>query len=238
MHYTLWQQFSSNHSANFTLVGRFATARKAQTVGKEIRTFLRTLGAYWDETGGLEYDDEEGEYSEELTPPEEEFQAKYNLTTYETALDWCQSEGTADDVLHVYRDFVVLIPDNETWNETAPFAEFIEKRGGVPLSTSGMEVGSLLFRLHAIFASEVQATDAWNQIEQETDIAGTPTFRISSLPFVTGNVSRDDATIRFDDVDVLWPEGYPGLKALFDFVEAFPDVSITYEFYQSMPATE
>jgi hypothetical protein len=47
MHISIWQQFSSNHSADFTSVGRFDTETDAKRAAEEIRHILATIQAWY-----------------------------------------------------------------------------------------------------------------------------------------------------------------------------------------------
>jgi uncharacterized lipoprotein YehR (DUF1307 family) len=48
MKLSIWQQFSSNHSANFTTVGQFESAEWAQEALKEVQEIIQNI-AWWHE---------------------------------------------------------------------------------------------------------------------------------------------------------------------------------------------
>ncbi len=49
MKISIWQQFSSNHSADFTLVGQFESSEWAKTVAEEIRHIIHSIGWWWEQ---------------------------------------------------------------------------------------------------------------------------------------------------------------------------------------------
>src|SRR5579864_8296453 len=83
---SIWRQFSSNHSANFTVVGQFETPERAHEVAEEMRAMLRAIGEWWEQYPGLEGQIEHdlGKRGQ-LTPPEAHFKEQYGVA-------WPQSE--------------------------------------------------------------------------------------------------------------------------------------------------
>src|SRR5687767_3760219 len=57
MKITLWQQFSSNHSASFTVVGKFPSAEAAQTAYTEIVHHLKQIKEWWEKLSTEEVDE-------------------------------------------------------------------------------------------------------------------------------------------------------------------------------------
>jgi hypothetical protein len=81
MHISLWQQFTSNHSAAFDLIGTFKTAEDAEQAAVEVRTILRRVREWY----GKQYDEDERVELREaedllpLTPEEEAIRKQYDL---------------------------------------------------------------------------------------------------------------------------------------------------------------
>jgi hypothetical protein len=48
MRLSLWQQFSSNHSADFVVVGRFKSSDEAEKAANEVRNILTTIQAWYE----------------------------------------------------------------------------------------------------------------------------------------------------------------------------------------------
>src|SRR5258708_2887023 len=47
MRISIWQQFSSNHSADFIIVGTFNSVSEAEQSAKMLRGILRRIASYW-----------------------------------------------------------------------------------------------------------------------------------------------------------------------------------------------
>jgi hypothetical protein len=88
MKLSVWSQFSSNHSASFTVVGHFESQIRAQAVADEFETILERMSLWWDRLGRDERRawDEKVETSF-LTPPETELSRLYKID-WPFSLDW------------------------------------------------------------------------------------------------------------------------------------------------------
>jgi hypothetical protein len=88
MKLSLWSQFSSNHSANFTVVGHFESASKAQFAAERLEVILTKLALWWDQLSRDEmmFWGERAETSR-LTPPELELSHLYDVE-WPFSLDW------------------------------------------------------------------------------------------------------------------------------------------------------
>jgi hypothetical protein len=87
MKVSLWHQFSSNHSASFTVVGRFESQVRAQAVADEFETILERMSLWWDHLSRDEREAWNGTAETSfLTPPETELSQLYNV-------DWPFSLG-------------------------------------------------------------------------------------------------------------------------------------------------
>ncbi len=100
MRLTLWQQFSSNHSAGFMIVGTFKAATDAQQVANEIRSILVKV-AHWREqfrAGEIEVTSDDlyliGEpdfdvdSSWQMTPIEAKLRDEYGLKSWQRTMQW------------------------------------------------------------------------------------------------------------------------------------------------------
>jgi hypothetical protein len=136
MHVSLWQQYSSNHSASFFLVGEFTTPDEAEKAAAELRQMLFEIGAWWnqfiegDERRAANLLEEEGQ----PTPPEEHYRTKYALEEWSqhgTRLDWMVSFDVEDVVTHYDRLVVVnqIGKWGDTWNGAYPLDEILRRLG-------------------------------------------------------------------------------------------------------------
>jgi hypothetical protein len=81
MRLTIWQQFSSNHSASFTVVGVFKDSEKAKCAKEELEDIFKRITAWYDE------DKERWAYIYELSPVENELREQYQLQ-WDSAIAW------------------------------------------------------------------------------------------------------------------------------------------------------
>src|SRR5688572_1725913 len=114
MKVTLWQQFSSNHSASFMVVGKFESVEWAETVAEELRTILSEISAWWSQYEN--YDEitlVENRVRKDggLTPPEKKYAEQFQIEKWgkgrQGVLDWVQSEQ-APDAVSVFENFVII----------------------------------------------------------------------------------------------------------------------------------
>ncbi|MBZ0315592.1 MAG: hypothetical protein K8L91_04170 [Anaerolineae bacterium] len=78
MRISIWQQFSSNHSSKFTIVGRFGTEQEAEAVANQLLTWMKSIIREKVETN----------YELDLTFTEQKIRDTYNLDWYENGIEW------------------------------------------------------------------------------------------------------------------------------------------------------
>jgi hypothetical protein len=139
MRVSIWRQFSSNHSANFTIVARFPTPEQAQQVADQIRADLETVNDFWNslnEEDRLEW--QQAVFLKgRITPPELLLREKYGVwaTTKQgepVGLDWLyvNDRNLVSDVIHVYRGLIFMSNPIETTNGKEPFDAILQQLGG------------------------------------------------------------------------------------------------------------
>lgn len=131
MKLTLWQQFSSNHSAAYTVVGQFENADAAHKAGDQLRDILAQIAAwhraYYDSHGeyfGLYWDE-----FPPLTPIEKQLARQYEVeTAWKSGVDWAMRDDVVQKV-NVFHD-LVIVTSFETWHLKQPFSALIARMGG------------------------------------------------------------------------------------------------------------
>jgi hypothetical protein len=126
---SIWQQFSSNHSAAYTVVGTFETEENARAAATMIEVALQKIDKWW-ETLSLEERTLWGGKAEtpHLTPPEIELKNQYKV-------DWPFSIHWERDkrFINVFRNFLVIgSPHPFIWYGPQPFNGLITRLGGTP----------------------------------------------------------------------------------------------------------
>jgi hypothetical protein len=148
MKVTIWQQFSSNHSASFTIAGKFESIEAAKEAEATLRQIIQRVG-----------DDYRQRYTPDTFPYDDEFtlsdveariKEEYNLENWEHRLDWTFYD-TADETVHRYENLVFAGNySSETWAAHMPFDELLEQFGAdVAVSVEGWKSDYLRMRCNA-----------------------------------------------------------------------------------------
>jgi hypothetical protein len=150
MQISVWQQFSSNHSANFDLVATFSTSKEAEKFFLELRDFFEKYWRWWltlgkdnSERGAVFIDKrQESQYS----PIQIEFIHKYSLQS-DQFLDWiiwAENESTFEqemaETLAILGNHIFLNSPLEIWYADYTFFSEYMNKIGAELAVSGSEV--------------------------------------------------------------------------------------------------
>src|SRR5947208_2560374 len=124
MRISIWQQFSSNNSSDFTVVGVFETPEAAQRAANDVRQMIETIIAWW-----AQHQDQSHEYSwadENPTPPEAEIGKRFGFV-WPGAVEW-YGQASVEVVL----DRLVYITTTGFQPDTAgePFDKVLTGLGG------------------------------------------------------------------------------------------------------------
>jgi hypothetical protein len=115
MRISMWQQFASNNSTSFTVVGKFESAEDAERAAFELRHVMRLLGEARRNHG-----------------IEAELQVKYPVS-WTSDIDWSYwvEYNDEDDPVSTFRDIVVINqPHPSIWYGPQPFDEILKRLGG------------------------------------------------------------------------------------------------------------
>ncbi len=97
MRVSVWQQFSSNHSAGFTVVGRFASGEEANKAAEEFQKLIQASHQWLVDSRLRQKDTIENvapDSQDTLPEPEREFSEKYQVEWHPYGIDWL--EGSYD----------------------------------------------------------------------------------------------------------------------------------------------
>lgn len=185
MRIAIWQQFSSNHSNNFTVVGTFASPDRAAEVAAEIRHILRTVAAYWKRIG--EEDPQQqlwikatigGGY---VTPPEVDFSQKYGVHwckdgDIETTIDWIRwDEDKAQEAVQLFLNSVFVGNQGLGFGQSnvgvKPFDDILRKLGG-EVAVDGELTGPILTTV----VCDATDQDTAKQVMDTIEIQENPSF--------------------------------------------------------------
>jgi hypothetical protein len=127
MNISIWQQFSSNHSSAFTVIGTFESHESAQEVARELRTILQRIVDWYGEPLN------EGIAREVLddpkhppVPPELDLAEQYHID-WPKAVDWLANVHDVTGAVSVYNDAVFLRSLAETDDGEIPFDQIMNR---------------------------------------------------------------------------------------------------------------
>ena len=137
MKISLWQQFSSNHSADFTVVGVFQTIDEAKAAVTLLRDELVKIASWFEDLANKEVISERidrPDYTDrQLLPPEKELDAKYGTGFTYAPTDWLWYSDEADGAVVRFENIVFIsnhLTSFRTWSGKEPFEKLMEAVGG------------------------------------------------------------------------------------------------------------
>lgn len=150
MKITLWQQFSSNHSASFTVVGTFESADQAESVAASLRQMMREIATFWqglsDEARQQWQADDSDEYAGQLTPVEQKWSDYFVVEWPKRGddgyyrIDWLPPDPDLAEAGVLLVDRSVLVSD--VWVTSSPHTHIVailEQYGASIAKTSETE---------------------------------------------------------------------------------------------------
>lgn len=126
MNIAFWQQFNSNHSSRFTVVGEFETVETATKAVEELQALADAI-AKWYEENPESQDFRLSNGVVEPTPPEDEFIERYQIDWNSSSVDWW---GEISPVTQYER--LVFVNGTESDLGAKPFDAILKMLGGKP----------------------------------------------------------------------------------------------------------
>lgn len=159
MRVSLWQQFSSNHSSGYTVVGQFESAGAALKAGEQLRDILTQIAA-WHE----QYFEQHGVYfgAHHVPPPptpiEEQLAQQYAIEwDWEQGVDWAKRTDEASQRVRV-SDKLVVVSSLLTHYLEQPFSALIEQMGGEAFVATDPETAETQVLVTVMCAAPDEAT--------------------------------------------------------------------------------
>lgn len=186
MRLSLWQQFSSNHSGYFWVVGTFQTVEAAHAAYDEMREMLKQIDRWHQEHKAESKAALEAGKGAPL-PPEQAFAEKYQVE-WPSTIDWTNWAGyrhenhpsfasfdasaaaqrLIDDAVRTVGRCVIVHNPDQTWMTTQPFETILSHFGA---QTFGYDLNSVedgtaeIPDLHTRLTFRAPDTPTANQIE-------------------------------------------------------------------------
>jgi hypothetical protein len=233
MRLTFWQQFSSNHSASFTIVGTFDTPEHAAHAADAARTILYRVAAYWQSLSAAEKNItlvsvvQDGE----LTLVEEQLRQAYGIE-WSSGLDWViDNPDLLARAVQVYGRHVFMENTDQTWNGSEPFEALWKKLGGQVLGSYQGTQDRIQVTVTCRAPDEDTAKQIWDDTHVDERRDGLQDVRIADTFYATARrIARDGLKLiyEFDDLSDL-PEAFP---QFIGYLEARGCTDIWYAFAQ------
>jgi hypothetical protein len=130
MKLTIWQQFSSNNSSSYVIVGLFKSNQETHEASIKFKTFLKKLWTWYMEHPEIREAvlNEEGH---ELTDSERAMMAEYNIEFTE-AIEWVARETAEDfleDAVISFENYLFVATVDETVTDDKPLAQYMHQLG-------------------------------------------------------------------------------------------------------------
>ena len=247
MRISIWQQFASNHSAHFRLVGQFESPEWAAEVAEELCHVLRTIGAWWQSIDNYTiHDRRERQMAEsgELTPPERQFSLEYGVPWWRSEevgegspLDWVRGAWAANSVV-VYDNLVFMEPPNDTWGGPVPFDAIMRELGG-KVAADREDGGRIVMTISCVAPNEEVAEQMVSLVKLLALRSGGKGI-IIQIPGIQppfqgeGEVIRENNRIVYRNVDLYYQEYMQGEQRL-----RFPQtITVLVEYLKQQGCTE
>jgi hypothetical protein len=200
MKITLWQQFNSNHSASFTVVGMFDTPDSAEQAEKALQTMLTAIEGWHRGKKGsypLAIQGKKAQPREDLTPPEYHFAEQYQIE-WPRPVGWITKHDPGDLTLSRMDHVVFLSSFNFAFQGPQPFDEIMAKLGGqvTVQAHSCDDYGDTLVVLNLSCTAPDPAQAEWIDLIFQ-DYRDSTVTRHAFYEWID----------KFQDTDDYWPKG-------------------------------
>lgn len=182
MRVSIWQQFSSNNSSSYVIVGSFATPQKANEAAVAFKTLLQRLWEWYQSHPEIR-DAVLGEEGHELTDAERFIMSDYGIE-FEQAMEWVAREETLEflpDAVTTFENLLFVATVDETVTSDTALAQFMHQLGADVKFEEAME-SYLVVNLSAHAPNDITAQ--FIKSATEAYFAGDPNIVWHRPPWV------------------------------------------------------
>jgi hypothetical protein len=127
MQISIWQQWASNNSSYFTVVGQFESSKAAQAGADKLLQFFQAIDDWFDQPENAEAKAERDQYdTAPVSEPERQWSEQHDIEWYEYSIDWLRAGYRGVYVV----DNLVFVQPSDTWQGARPLAAVITVLGG------------------------------------------------------------------------------------------------------------
>lgn len=130
MRIKIWQEFSSNNSARFTVVGIFETPTAAKNAADKLMDMIKSIVEWYQKPENVDLQEQWD--SLPPTPPEIQIAKQYNIRWSEISLDWVWVDTDGNGPVKTFEN-IVFVDGTESWLGSSPADKLIQKLGGKAL---------------------------------------------------------------------------------------------------------
>jgi hypothetical protein len=198
MKITLWQQFSSNHSNGFTLVGVFPSVAQAKKAYQRIDKLLKAI----DKWRTAHPDDYRYDF---LTPPEKRIAATYEI-------DW--EEPTENVSIRQFQAIIEIDAFVDSWTRRAPYELLLQAFGADVAGWDNQEQSDDLSepsiyraQISATAKTEAEAIALTQTLQEKLRQENLKQFNI----FAGTRISNDGLQIRIENLAMRHIQFFAGI---------------------------
>jgi hypothetical protein len=222
MKVSLWQQFSSNHSSEFTVVGRFGSEQEAEDAAEKFRQWMTTI--LW-----------QGGNRGILTEIEAKISEEFKLDWYKDGIEWNGTPNNISEVVRKIENDVFITCPLETWDSPIPFVGLMWKIGAHRVNNSEGEQQYLFAYLTCEAPDEITTRNLYELIKEYLK-------QDDYIPPPWENEIEDGASVRGEVRGVVWKKSNKlvmrlqfqemsyGIGALIDYLAKNGCRNIKYNF--------
>lgn len=226
MEITIWSQFSSNHSADFTVVGVFETVEDARKASGLLREELVKIASWFENPANQDaiqkvlsqpdFDDRQP------FPPEIELDAKYQTGFSYAATDWLWYSDEAERAVIRFENMVFIsnYPTSfRTWSGDEPFEKLMASVGG--------EVGCDCIVVRGTARNVELAKQLYSLIIQRAKGQGE-----MFVPWLVLTSYNSEPTTEVIEISFSCEEPWEDCRKMRDFFNRFGCTNITFKVYR------
>lgn len=140
MRISIWQQFSSNHSSFFTIVGEFKTDEDANAAYQTWYELITSVTDWWKQRDQSPY----WNWEHGPSDPETDFSKKHDITWQENPIDWFGQPNELQKVLQKVRNRVLVNVEFETWQSPELAEKIMSSLGGKTIKQTSEDITLLV----------------------------------------------------------------------------------------------
>ncbi len=236
MRISIWQQWASNHSGSFTVVGKFQTHAAATKAAGDLRHIIATITDWYRRTENADADERRlnaiGEFmgALPLSPPEVEYAQQYGIDWNGRGIDWFTLEDNLKAV-HQFGRLVFVENTGDTWSLWMPFDDLLEKMGADVAIEAEPYAPPLTVNLSCLAPDEAiaeQITDLARASLSEPDFQKQMPGVLTSFPPLSDmHIERDGRRVILRHIDA--PPIYDSLPRIIEYLVAQGCSDIEYD---------